>query len=423
MPAEFHAYIAPLIRDAVYSEYIDVTAYVQSGGVGELIEQVDDGDFDVGVFTNSGLVINMINQDGRFSDSNSPLSIFPHVRDLARVKLVFFDGDTEILSFNGLIDDTLTKEDVTGSAVQFFVIERSGIFGKINVTGGAVADGNTVTQALKNLLSRPSVTNYLNYSSDNINVLLDVAIDSGAAFDGKNYKEALDMLMLISGSVLTVDASGAIIVRSRAHNDNVPHSFYGGGDSGGQANIIRLAEYNNGWHRAFNLFSVDKTSAKNQELIDSLSLRKKELPIKEIIKDQSKQAIICNSYLHNFQYPKRELQIQVQSIDAKNVALFDLASISMTGLLKQSDGNPLPLYGLARYGEEKYPVNIGAVEVSSAIGFKVIGRSIDVERKITTLKLREIGTGSGDSNIIPVLVDERGSYFTDENYNFLRDIL
>lgn len=412
----FKVYITPLYKDDAYADTIDVSDYTRLNGVSNIIEQVEQGDFDIGVFTNDGVKISMINFTEKFSDSNSPTSIFPHKRDLAKVDIYFYNNGIETGQFKGFIDDTFTKEDYDNATIDFTIIAKSGLFDKINVIGGSVGENATITEALTSLLDRPSITNYLTYDIANINPILEVRLDNGSKFDNLSYRKALNDLMLISGSILYIE-NDVIKVRSRAENDNEPYRFYNAGDDAGRTNIIRLAQYNTGVQRAFNSIKIDTTLANSQALIDEYGLRQKTIAIENYITDSTKREIIANYYLTQFKIPKQEFQIQAKSSVAKDIKLFDKIAVSYKPIFKPTD-DTLPIYDVAQYGVAKYPKVLNNLTITDKIGFKVIAKQVDINSQVTTLKLREIGFKAGDSMILDVLVDEFGNYLIDENYNF-----
>ncbi len=285
---QYKVEITPLEKDGVYqSTAIAVTDFVMQSG--SILKQVDDGDFDIGVFVFDDVKLRLINNtgsiesSGRFWDVNSPSSIFKYKRDLAKVTITFLDKTgVETEQFSGLINDTLTKEDFDNGFVDITIMSKAGIFNKNAVLGGSVGDGMTVKEALESILDRPAITNFLNYSSSNINPALDVVIDSGSRLDNLSYKAALDKIMLMSGSVLIVDSSDNIIVKDRADNGNTKHEFFNAGDAKGLNNIIRMAGYNTGVQRAFNFYSIDKTFKKDQLLESEWGLRDKKIELRSL---------------------------------------------------------------------------------------------------------------------------------------------
>jgi hypothetical protein len=414
----YKIYITPLYKEGAYASQIDVTEYARLNGLSKIIEESDSKDLDIGLFTSSGFKMTMINLDERFSDSNAPNSIFPYKRDLAKVDVYFYDNGVLTGQFNGFISDTFSKEDYKNSRVSLSVIDKSGIFGGLKVNGGSVGENATVTEALSSLLDRPSVTDYLNFDIANINPVLDIRIDAGSAFDNLSYRDAINKLMLISGSIMLIDSNDNIIVRSRTENDNTIHRFYNSGDPKGRVNILRLDGYNTGVQRAFNSIEIDKVVSTNDRLVAEYTLRKKTLDIKDFITNEDTRKIIADFYLNQFQIPKQEFIIEVQALEAIDVNLFDLVSVDFKPIYKPVEGT-LPIYGVAQYGVAKYPITLNKVSISDKIGFKVIAKEIDVINQVTTLKLREIGNKAGGNMIVDILVDEFGNYLIDENYNFL----
>lgn len=391
--------ITPLEKDGVYSattyEVTDFT--IQSS---EILQQVDDGDFDIGVFTFDDVKIRLlcdtgsIETNGRYWDVNSPSSIFKYRRDLARVVVTLLDNEgLEVEQFKGLIDDTLTIEDYNNGYVDITVMSMAGIFNKNSVLGGSVRDGVTVKEALKGLLDRPQITNYLNYSDANMNPALDVVIDIGQKLDNKSYKDALNDLMVIAGSVLIIDVDDNIIVRDRADNSNTPHEYYNAGDALGRNNIIRLASYNTGVQRAFNKYEIEDTFKQDFAQSNQWGLREKELSVEDYITNEDTRNLIIDYYLTNFAYPKQEFQLQLETREAKAVNLLDLCKVGYFPILKQNNT------GQAFSFPDNMPSVLNKKVIADNIGFKVIAKQVNMDNYTTTLKLREIGIKAGDSII------------------------
>ena len=397
---QYKVEITPLEKDNTYaSEAIDVTEYTRLDGVTDIIEQVDDGDFDLGVFTLDSVKLRMINFSGKFSDVNSASSIFPFRRDLAKVVITFLDDDgNPDAQFRGFIDDTLTREDFDNAEVALTVISKSGLFNKIAVLGGSVSNNMTIKEALTEILDRPQVTNYLNYDIANMNPALNIEVNAGAEFDNITYRDALNTLMRISGSVLLVDSSDNIIVRDRTRNNNTPHKFYNEGDPLGRVNINRLAQFNTGVQRAFNFYKIDNIFAKDDNLIAENGLRQKDLSLNNIITNVDTRQVIVNYYLDNFAVPKTELQIQMETDIAKDVEILDTCTLDYLPIVKMERNKVMPLVDVVEVPFD-LPQVLNKRYISSNIGFKVIAKQVNIGSHTTTLKLREIGTKAGDSTL------------------------
>lgn len=391
--------ITPLEKDRVYqSAATDVTEFVLSAT--DISRQVDDGNFDIGLFVYDNMRLKMgvggqdITVTGRFFDNNSASSIFKYKRDLAQVDIIYLDKDgAENTIFTGLVNDTLTNDDFDNGINNFLVTGRAGVFSKYAVIGGSVGDGMTVKQALKSLLDRPFITDYLTYNAANINPALDIAIDVGSELDNLSYKAALDKIMLASGSVMYIDSSNNIIVKDRSDNGNSPYKFYNSGDPLGRVNIIGTRNYNTGVQRSFNLCKIDQTVAKNDNLALEYGLRSKDIDVKSMITNLDTRQVIVDYYLENFAVPKQEVEVIVELEVAKDIELLDLCTIDIKPVVVNR--NPDIQYSFP----DKTPVVLNKRTISGNIGFKVIAKNINPLAYTATLKLREIGNKAGDSII------------------------
>ena len=376
----------------------DVTEYVISGGIGDISLKSDANDFDIGQYTYDYVDIKFTNFSGYFSDIEQPRTLFKFGRDKAKVEIQYRDLDGDyIASFKGIINDEFTVQDLNKNEVKLRVMSYDSIFRKLVATVGTVSPTMLVSTAFKVLLNRPAVTNLINYSASLITPLLDIAIDAVDGLENVSFKDAFNKLLEASCSVMFVDEDNYINVRSRTNNSNTPHYFWNWGDLLGRNNIIGIEKYNTGLQRAFNLFKIDLTSSQNTSSINEFALREKELSLEKIFTDVNKQQLICDTYVANFAYPKKEFELTVKTELAKDIKLFDLVSVDYKSKpLKQAAAPvlytlPMPLIA------NNLPIVYEGQQISPVIGFKVIAKTIKTDKLETVLKLREIGTAAGDS--------------------------
>ncbi len=394
---QYKVLCTPLEKDRVYRDFsTDITDGVEN--IGDITMQVDDGDFDIGVFAFEDVQIRLINDtgsiktNGKFYDSNSPSSIFKYKRDLAIIEIIYIDKNSnETTVFSGLVNDALSKDNLEDGTTTLTIIGKSSLFNKYPIIGGSVGDGMTTRQALKSILDRPIITDYLNYDANNINPSIDTIINFGSELDNLSYKAALDKIMLASGSVLLIDDNDNIIVKSRDDNGNEPYRFYNAGDPLGRENIINLVNFNNGVQRAFNFFEIDKTVSYNDSLINAFSLRKKKIDVDDIITDLTNRQSITDFYLENFSVPKQELEITCLIEVAKDIDLLDLCTVDYKPILRSKETPFSFPYNM--------PYILNKRVIQGNIGFKVISKKINLESYTISLKMREIGKLAGDSEV------------------------
>jgi hypothetical protein len=403
-PLSYQVLLTPLVGKDTYGTTIDVSKdielddYIKDKGVSIIKREVDNGDFDIGVFVFDSINITAINLDGKFSGINDSRSMFKYSRDKAKVTVNFFDGDsnTPDSSFRGLIDDRATKMNFGKNEIKFKVLSNDSIINRTKVPSGSIASGSLVSTAIKGLLQLSDITSVLNYSDANINVLNDYTIDDGSFFDNLSVKNALDKLLAVSNSVLIIEKdTDNMIVKSRAYNSGLIKRFYGHGDFFGRENIINIKNYNDGLQRAFNTITVNTISRSNSGFIDQYGDNGKTFDFGFITNDNTR-AEIADNILSYWKAPKIELELEAKTSEVKNLTFFDLVSIDYPYRKVPFGSSKLPIYGVSKYGTAVYPYIDGNLKISPNMAFKVIGIKEDPKKFISTIKLRQIGTEVDD---------------------------
>jgi hypothetical protein len=408
---QYKVLITPLIAKNVYGDTIDITEdvdiseFVSEKGIGKIKQQIDNGDYEFGIFSFSDISLKLINYDGRFNDENSSASIFSYRRDLAKVKVQFVNTTgTSTISFDGLLNDEASRQDHNKGTVKFKILSSSSIFKKTKVPAGVVTNGMTFSTAIKSILNITDITAVLTFDPTKISVGLDLTIDDGTKFDDKTVKAALNDLLLVSSSILYIDSSNTIIVSTRAEDTEAPlHNFYGGNDLFGRENILTLKKYNNGLHRMFNSLVINGTSTEDLISINRLGIRQKSLSF-DFMTNSSKYLPIGNAILDDFRNLRAEMEIEVRSENVTNLKILDLVIVDMTAVSTPAEGEDyFPLYGISKYGEDKYPLVTSPIPIRNTDLFKVIGIFEDPKKFSTTLKLRATGRAlQGSNDDLPV---------------------
>ena len=398
---QYQVLITPLVGKDEYgteidvSKDIDLSDYIKEGGIGSIKQDVDNGDYDIGVFTYGSITVRALNFNGQFNDENDWRSIFPYSRDKAKLVVNFLDlkGDT-LLSFNGLINEDGTRQDFLKDEVKFKVLSQDSVIRKTKVSGGTIRNGDLFSTAIKSIINVPEITSVLDYVDAAINVGLDLEIDDGSWFDDKTTKAALDALMVASNSVFVLEDC-TMTVRTRQENSGRVFNFYGHGDLFGRENILNIKNLNTGVQRMFNSVVVNDRVVSDQTLIETYSLRQKTIDL-AFITDNDKLELIGKNILTEFKYPKMELEIETTTEVAKGLGLFDLVAIDFPYRVKPADGETLPTYGVSRYGSAVYPFIQGNMKIRPTFAFKVIGFQEKPKDYKTIVKLRQRGITVSD---------------------------
>lgn len=403
-PKSYQVLITPLIAKDTYGTELDVSLdieiddFVKSSGIGTIKKEVDNGDFDFGVFIFDNINLTCLNFDGKFSGINDSRSMFNYSRDKAKITINFFNGLTNVpdSSFRGLIDDRATKLNFGKNELKFKVLSNDSIINRTKIPAGAISDGTLVSAAIKTLLQLTDIVAVLNYDEANINVLNDYIIDIGDFFNNKSVKKGLDSLLALANSVFVIEKdTDNMIVRSRNFNEGTVHNLYGHGDLFGRENIIDIKKYNDGLQRAFNTINIDNISRNNAGFIDQYGDNGKSFNFDYITNDSTKATIAAN-LLDYWKAPKTELEVILKTSLAKDMDFFDLVSIDYPYRKRPSKNNKFPLFGTAVFGTAVFPSIFGNLKIRPNVAFKVIGKKENPKKFLTTVKLRQTGTGFSD---------------------------
>lgn len=420
-----------LIGKNTYGETIDVT---QDIDITELVKSisaisndVDNGDYDIGVFVFGDITITALNNERKFSPPEDWKSIFPYSRDKTKVDVNLYDKNgTKTLSFRGLINDDATRQEINSEEIKFRVLSLDSILRQVRVSGGQVSSNQNFSVAIKNILNVPEITNVVDYSPARISVELDLPINDGDYFTDLSAKDALDELLLASNSVLYIDKQDRLFVKPRTESVNIFY-FQGRGDEYGRENIFNISAYNTGVQRAFSSVKINETVATDVSYVDIYGFRQKDIGF-DFITNVETEALIAQNILNAFKAPKEELEIEVPLEDSAGIELFDLVSVALDYRLVPYDiGGSLPLYGVAEYGVAKYPIAKGSNRIDPSKKWKVISIRENPTSLSRTLKLRIAGTTFGDGVFLEgeaqnVLLLENGDFLiTQEGDYFLRE--
>ncbi len=216
MTGDYTIKITPLENLTTYSDTVDVTKYAKLAGFPTIKRDIDQGNFEIGVFNYGSIRLTFDNSGGIFNEPEKDgRSIFPIKRDKTKVTIIYTDSSgNEEISFKGLISDNPTTQNINNREIQFTILSLDSVFSKTSVTAGTVSNGLTYKQVFELILDVPTITNVVDYSAGNINPTLNLTVDDGSKFDTLTAKTALDGLLKASNSILLIDDSDNIIVRS-----------------------------------------------------------------------------------------------------------------------------------------------------------------------------------------------------------------
>jgi len=396
-------FITPLVSEGVYGDEIEVSDYVKLDGLSKVKNSIDSTDYSIGIFRFDDVTLKCQNGQGTFNENDSR-SIFTYVRDRAKVKIQALKIDSETfvseekIQFEGLINDEMTRLNITNDEITLKVYSKDSVFRTTRVPAGIIPAGSTAKTALISILSQPAIGVVLNLDPADINPELDFIIDTPEALDNLEVKEALDLILIASSSVLILEDDD-IIVRSRNRDTGTPLELRGRGEISNNANLISLKNYNNGKQRQFNSIYLNDGAAVIEDTNSILESGVRQIKFDfPMIADSGTLQDVGQSIADEFRYPKIEVMAEVPAVVAEDVKLLDLVSVDAPFLKKPAEGDFLPVYGVATYGDAvtPYPLTFGSIEITSNIKFKVISIEKDLKNFRTALKLRQFGKNLND---------------------------
>jgi hypothetical protein len=403
----FKVYIKPFQEDGTYAtDWTEVTENVDMSGIGQLKQSLDNSEYDVGIFKNSGINLTLINTDGLFSDAGQPGSIFKYRRSNSQVKVTweimeravvcgfFVCGDVmlspEETIFEGLLNDDAIKQQADEQNLSFKVLGKEGIFSEEKVPFSSIAAGDLFSAVILDCLNQTKITTLLTVSAPNIVCGNDIVTDTIASLENKTVAEALKVILLYSNSVLYVE-SNVVYVKARTASVSVQHTFYGQGASAGLENIIDISDFRSGLNRTFNFWTWTDTTlySENSTSTATYGFRKKEIAT-DLITTTSKRQSILDALKTEFGDPKRELILRApMDYDTIALGLLDKVSIDYPNVGIPENGS-LPLWDLAVWDVAKFPNEILPITIESTAEFKILSRDVDPTNQEMVFYLREV---------------------------------
>lgn len=394
-------FITPLKNRDTYGDEIEVSDYVKIDGLSKIKRSIDSTNYSLGVYRFSDLKLKCQNALGTFNENDSR-SIFPFTRDKAKVRVLAlkinpgtFETETEA-QFDGIINDEATRQDITNDVISVTALSKDSVFRTTQVPAGIITAGTSAKNALFSILSQPEIITLLTVDIANINPVLDFAIDNPGELDNLEVREALDLIVKAASSVLVLK-NDVVFVQERENPSQVEADalvLRGRGEISNNANIISISEYNPGKQRQFNSVRLNDgaVTVEDSDTVSEYGLRQIKFDFPMIGDVDTLQEIGLN-IAEEFRIPKIELKLRVPTEISSGHDLLDWVKVDAPWLRKPKTGNFLPIYGVAKYGDQitPYPEIQGSVQIPAKFKFKIISIEDDPKSFITTLKLRQTG--------------------------------
>ena len=407
-------YLKPFLEDGSdYDDWVEVTSDVLQ--LGSISQTLDVSEYNVGVFTNSTFSLGLRNSHGKYSDVDLPTSIFKIKRADSLIKVTWDPAErdyvvpfassedflgAETVVFEGVLNDDSTLMHLRGQNISFDAMGYEALFERALIDdtwSGSPPASNLASTILKRILAIAAASTTVSVLTiDNLQVVPgnDITWDDLSVFINKTVKEALDLLLTGTNSVLYMDGTTPV-VSARSAGAAVQFNFYGPASVEGRENIIDLNSVSSGLNRTFNVLTwitSENPPATNLSSVDSSSsltygTRKKNVTVDGLTTEATQQSVI-DAIRTEFGTPKQELiLITPMTIDALAISLLDRVTIDFP--LIPTDPDPA-LYGSAQYGIDQYSQEVSSFVIDSASPFKVISRLLDPKNNQISLNLRRI---------------------------------
>ena len=404
---EERVFITPILSTG-YGADVEVSEYVKIDGLSKIKRSIDSTDYSVGVFRFDDLKLKCLNSHGTFNENDSR-SIFPFARDKSKVRVVVAKIDpatysvTTILQFEGLIDESATRQNITNDTISLTALSNDSVFRTTRVPAGIISVGTSAENAIFTILSQPEILKVLSVDSADINVSYDFIVDSPEELSNLTVKEALDLLLVASSSVLLIE-NDEILVQERENTKPTPDilELKGRGEITNNCNIISISHYNIGKQRQFNSVRLNDgvVVITDDNSVLEYGFRQVEFDF-PMVNNIGTLDGIARNIAEELRYPKIELKVNVPAEVAEDRELLDLVTIDAPWLKKPLAGNFLPVLGVAVLGDSQTPLPeiFGSTQITENIKFKIIAIEDNPKNFTTALKIRQTGKLTNDGVI------------------------
>lgn len=404
----YRVYIKPFDDDGNYQpDFIEVTDHVT--GIGAISQTIDASEYNVGLFKNSGFQIKLRNDNGYFSEVGQVRSIFRFKRKDSQVKVTwdvadhdlicgFFECGQEVLGqeteiFRGVINDISSFSSILDQQAVFSILGFDSMLSGVLVPFASISNGELLSSIIYKCLNQAPFNELVTVDALNIDLGNDIAIDSKDDFENRPVSDVLPDLSLAANSVVYLK-NNVVYVTPRDESDDLKYTFYGQASNNGIENVLNIPKLRDGINRVFNNWFWTETSVFSRAVdsIDTYGIRKKEVSLAFIdASSTAKIQSILDANMAEFSFPKTELELETPlNYDRLDLEILDKIQIDYPTVYTSFDGNPLPRYGAARYGQVRYPYGLWALTIDRDRRFKILGRKIDPTKNTLMLTLREI---------------------------------
>jgi hypothetical protein len=403
-------YIKPFIDDegsAYVSDWIEITEDVM--GLDKLQQQLDNTEFDIGIFRAANCKVKLRNDHGRYGAVNTIESIFKYRRGGSKMRVTwepgddpiycnfFFAGDPdaivseEVTAFEGILDDTQSKSPIEEQTIDFLIQGYENLLGQLKVPFSSISNGDSFESVIFAIVNQAPLNSFVTVSLANISVGISTTIDDKTSLENKTCLEALKSILLASSSVLYIK-DNVLFVKARTPGTDDSYTFYGWASENGPENILDIDDFRLGEQRILNFVTWKDTNlfAEDTTSIQKYQYRKKEVEL-DIITNTTKRNSILTTIKDEYRDPKREFILKC-FLEQKTLELFllDKVIVDYPPEYVTRDDENVAIYGIGQYGIDYYADAITRLSIESSARFKIMSRKVDFLGGFIEFGLREI---------------------------------
>lgn len=394
------------LSDGTYSDYTDVTEDVSENSFSSITQKLEASEYDVGKITFGNIKLKFRNEKSKYSEAINPSSIFPIKRDRTKVQITWarnthepicgnvrigFFLSSEQIIFRGLIEDSATDFNSETQEITFAVLSLDSIIAKTPTPYADLLVSDNAETLLYKILNQTDITNVLTVDALNISVANNFTPDDISELEETTCLEAIQQILIPANAVM-FEKDEKIFIRSRDEDATISQTFYGASSDNGIENIVDIPRISDGLNRCFNFVVWKDTNlvAKFDDSIEIYGLRKKEIESPLITNNTKRQAVL-SSYLNEFGFPKKEIELEVNlTTPISKLTFLNKVNIDFPAIALGTPNELIARYNQAVYGVSKYPLTNSATVFSAAEEWKILNKKINTRSHTATYKLRRI---------------------------------
>jgi len=404
----FNFYIKPFNDDGTYAtDWIDVTDDANKSSISSLKRDLDNTDFDTGVFRYSNFTLSLRNSHGKYGDVGvSGRSIFKYKRSDSLIKITWRQNPLipvmgfippgelwlheELEIFQGLLNDETLSLDLETQDIDFRVLGKESIFSRVETPFSILNNNDTIKEIIYDCLNQTEITNLLTVNLANINPTVNAICDLIAEFENTTVQEVLDSLLVASNSYLYIQ-NDTIYVTDKTPGATTSFKFYGQASSKGPENLMNIGKIKNGVSKVNNYITWKETTLLSYDIdsVNKYGVRKKEVGY-DFITNTTQRNNILASYKNGFKDPKETLELETpMRLDSAKLFLKDGVKIDYPTNYYSSEGL-LPICGIAICGQARTPNKVWFFTISDTVVYMITGITINMRNESIVFKLRGV---------------------------------